>query len=75
MKRQLLILAIGFSMAAQAQKAPVFETSAKDEIAANRFLSGSNYVDYDRQSDAVLLHRSTQRLVLHEFASRLHRPQ
>ena len=49
MKRQLLILAIGFSMAAQAQKAPVFETSAKDEIAANRFLSGSNYVDYDRQ--------------------------
>ena len=49
MKRQLLILAIGCSMAAQAQKAPVFETSAKDEIAANRFLSGSNYVDYDRQ--------------------------
>ena len=36
-------------MAAQAQKAPVFETSAKDEIVANRFLAGSNYLDYDRQ--------------------------
>ncbi len=49
MKRKLLILAIGFSMAVQAQQAPVFETSAKDEIAANRFLAGSNYLDYDRQ--------------------------
>ena len=50
MKRlQLLILATGFTMAMQAQKAPVFETSAKDEIAANRFLAGSNYLDYDRQ--------------------------
>ena len=36
-------------MAVQAQKAPVFETSAKDEIMANRFLAGSNYLDYDRQ--------------------------
>ena len=36
-------------MTVQAQKAPVFETSAKDEIAANRFLAGSNYLDYDRQ--------------------------
>ena len=36
-------------MAAQAQKAPVFETSAKEEIVANRFLAGSNYLDYDRQ--------------------------
>ena len=42
-------------MAAQAQKAPVFETTAKDEIAANRFLAGSNYLDYDRQmSDKAL---------------------
>ena len=49
MKRKLLILAIGFSMTMQAQEAPVFETSAKDEIAANRFLAGSNYLDYDRQ--------------------------
>ena len=49
MKRKLLILAIGFSMTMQAQQAPVFETSAKDEIAANRFLAGSNYLDYDRQ--------------------------
>ena len=36
-------------MAVQAQKAPVFETSAKEEIIANRFLAGSNYLDYDRQ--------------------------
>ncbi len=36
-------------MAVQAQKAPVFETSAKDEIAANHYLAGSNYLDYDRQ--------------------------
>ena len=32
-----------------AQNAPLFETSAKDEIAANRYLAGSNYLDYDRQ--------------------------
>ena len=42
-------MAIACSMAAQAQNAPVFETSAKDEIAANRYLAGSNYLDYDRQ--------------------------
>ena len=42
-------MAIGCAMAAQAQKAPVFETSAKEEIMANRFLAGSNYLDYDRQ--------------------------
>ena len=44
-----MIFAIGFTMTMQAQNAPVFETSAKDEIMANRFLSGSNYLDYDRQ--------------------------
>ena len=49
MRHQLCIFAIGLAMAAQAQKAPVFETTAKDEIAANRFLAGSNYLDYDRQ--------------------------
>ena len=32
-----------------AQNAPLFETSAKDEIATNRYLAGSNYLDYDRQ--------------------------
>lgn len=42
-------MAIGCAMAVQAQKAPVFETSAKEEIMANRFLAGSNYLDYDRQ--------------------------
>ena len=41
-------MAIGCAMAVQAQKAPVFETSAKEEIMANRFLAGSNYLDYDR---------------------------
>ena len=49
MRQVLLILAIGCTMAVQAQKAPVYETSAKDEIAANRYLAGSNYLDYDRQ--------------------------
>ena len=51
MKRSLLFLTIGFAMNVQAQqtKAPVFETSAKDEIAANHYLAGSNYLDYDRQ--------------------------
>lgn len=42
-------MAIGCTMAVQAQKAPVYETSAKDEITANRYLAGSNYLDYDRQ--------------------------
>ena len=49
MRQQLLVFAIGCAMAAQAQKAPLFETSAKDEIAANHYLAGSNYLDYDRQ--------------------------
>ncbi len=49
MRHQLLLIAIGCAMAAQAQKAPVFEKSAKEEIAENRFLAGSNYLDYDRQ--------------------------
>ena len=49
MKKVLLTMAITCSMAAQAQNAPVFETSAKDEITANRYLAGSNYLDYDRQ--------------------------
>ena len=43
------MMAIGCAMAVQAQKAPVFETSAKEDIMANRFLAGSNYLDYDRQ--------------------------
>lgn len=49
MKRQLTLLAIACSIAAQAQRAPVFETPAREEIAANRYLAGSNYLDYDRQ--------------------------
>ena len=49
MRKQLFLMAIGCAMAAQAQNAPVFETSAKEEITANVFLSGSNYLDYDRQ--------------------------
>ena len=47
-KTVLLLLSIGCTIASQAQ-APLFETSAKDEIAANRYLAGSNYLDYDRQ--------------------------
>ncbi len=66
MKRILLFLSIGYAMALQAQDlklgepgsgfhAPVFEKSAKDEITANRFLAGSNYLDYNRQlSDCSL---------------------
>ena len=50
---QKLLLALSFiiyhSSFSVAQNAPVFETSAKDEIAANRYLAGSNYLDYDRQ--------------------------
>lgn len=49
MRHQLLLLAVGMAMAAQAQKAPVFERTAKEEIMENRFLAGSNYLDYDRQ--------------------------
>ena len=53
MKRmQLLILAIGCTMAIEAQgqlKAPVYETTAKEDIIANHYLAGSNYLDYDRQ--------------------------
>ena len=49
MRNVLLTMAIACSMATEAQKAPVFETSAKEEIAANRYLAGSNYLDYDRQ--------------------------
>ena len=47
-KTVLLFLSIGCTIASQAQT-PLFETSAKDEIAANRYLAGSNYLDYDRQ--------------------------
>ena len=53
-KNLLLFIAIGYSMTILAQsvselRAPIFETSAKDEIAANHYLSGSNYLDYERQ--------------------------
>lgn len=47
-KTALFLLSIGCTIASQAQ-APLFETPAKDEIAANRYLAGSNYLDYDRQ--------------------------
>ena len=51
MKKILLTLvACHLSLAAShAQHAPLFPTPAKDEIAANRYLAGSNYLDYDRQ--------------------------
>ena len=47
-KTVLFLLILGSTTASQAQ-APLFETLAKDEIAANRYLAGSNYLDYDRQ--------------------------
>lgn len=47
-KTVLFLLILGSTTASQAQ-APLFETPAKDEIAANRYLAGSNYLDYDRQ--------------------------
>jgi hypothetical protein len=49
MKRILLMTVVTLATTAMAQKAPAFETSAKDEITANRYLAGSNYLDYDRQ--------------------------
>jgi hypothetical protein len=49
MKRILLMTVVTLATTAMAQKAPAFKTSAKDEIAANRYLAGSNYLDYDRQ--------------------------
>ena len=48
MKTVLFLLILGSTTASQAQT-PLFETPAKDEIAANRYLAGSNYLDYDRQ--------------------------
>lgn len=47
-KTVLFLLILGSTTASQAQT-PLFETPAKDEIAANRYLAGSNYLDYDRQ--------------------------
>ncbi len=47
-KTVLTLFTISCWMTASAQ--PVtFENSAKDEIKANRYLAGSNYLDYDRQ--------------------------
>ncbi len=50
MKRTVLtLLAIGSWMAVSAQQTVRYEMSAKDEIIANHYLAGSNYLDYDRQ--------------------------
>lgn len=59
MRKVLFAMAIGYAMAIQAQgqqneqnlelKVPMFRTSAKDEIAANKYLATSNHLDYDRQ--------------------------
>ena len=48
--RRLFVLATTLAATiAVAQNAPTFTKSAKEEIAANRYLAGSNYLDYDRQ--------------------------
>ena len=47
--RKMMLTATLFVAASTMAQTTAFTTSAKDEIAANRYLSGSNYLDYDRQ--------------------------
>ena len=47
--RTLFLSVMAFAAASVMAQQTVFTTSAKDEIAANRYLAGSNYLDYDRQ--------------------------
>lgn len=44
-----MLTAALFATASMMAQTTAFTMSAKDEIAANRYLSGSNYLDYDRQ--------------------------
>ena len=47
--RKMMLTAALFATASMMAQTTAFTMSAKDEIAANRYLSGSNYLDYDRQ--------------------------
>lgn len=47
--RKMMLTATLFAAASMMAQTTAYTTSAKDEIAANRYLSGSNYLDYDRQ--------------------------
>ena len=49
MKKSLTLAIALFSVAITWAQQPASTLSAKQEIAANRFLAGSNYLDYDRQ--------------------------
>lgn len=49
-KKQLLtLITLTVALTLQAQQTKEFTTSAREEIKANRYLAGSNYLDYDRQ--------------------------
>ena len=47
--RKTTLTAMLLAATAMMAQTPTFTTSAKDEIAANHYLAGSNYLDYDRQ--------------------------
>ena len=59
MKKTLsLIMLVGLTLTMQAQ-------TAREEIAKNPYLSGSNYLDYDRQLPSKKLHPERLRALLH----------
>ena len=47
--RAILLSVLTLSAVTLTAQTATFTTSAKDEIAANHYLAGSNYLDYDRQ--------------------------
>ena len=47
--RKTMLTMMLFAATTMMAQTPAFTTSAKEEIAANHYLSGSNYLDYDRQ--------------------------
>jgi len=47
--RTILLSVLTLSAVTLTAQTATFTTSAKDEIAANHYLAGSNYLDYDRQ--------------------------
>ena len=63
MKKLFLFLGccfVAFGLSAQTK----YEKSAKEEIAENRFLSGSNYLDYDNYPAPENLTKAPQGYVL-----------
>ena len=47
--RKTMLTAVLLTATTLMAQTTVYSTSAKDEITANRYLAGSNYLDYDRQ--------------------------